>query len=116
MCVIKFLGRVDGVGDLGGTPRRRLAGAEYGSRLSQIVLNCRCLRVRAAEHAPRNRLDVLERSHGLADIVERGAGVPPKSVPVIPPHPERDVITLAENASRHGYCFEQQCLGFFEVP
>ena len=31
--------------------------------------------MRAAEHAPRDPLRVLERRHGLADIVERGGGV-----------------------------------------
>ena len=32
-------------------------------------------RVRAAEHAPRDPCRLLERRHGLAEIVERGAGV-----------------------------------------
>jgi len=31
--------------------------------------------VRAAEHAPRDPFHVLERRHGLAEIVERGGGV-----------------------------------------
>ena len=31
--------------------------------------------MRAAEHAPRDPFQVLERRHCLADIVERGAGV-----------------------------------------
>ena len=58
------------------TPRRRrwcLAGAERGSRVSQLVLNSRCNRMGATEHAPCNPFGVLERFHGLAEIVERGA-------------------------------------------
>ena len=31
--------------------------------------------MRATEHAPRDRFHVLERRHGLAQIVERGSGV-----------------------------------------
>ena len=56
--------------------RRRLARAERGSYLSHFVLNSRCDRVCAAEHAQRDPLNLLERRHGLAEIVERGAGVP----------------------------------------
>ena len=55
--------------------RGRLAGAKRGSRVSQIVLNPLCGWVRAAEHPPRNPFYVLERRHGLAEIVERGGGV-----------------------------------------
>ena len=50
--------------------RRRLAGAERSSRVSQGDLNPSCDRVRAAEHAPSDSLHVLERRHGLAEIVE----------------------------------------------
>ena len=32
--------------------------------------------MRATEHAPRGPFHVLERRHGLAEIVERGTGVP----------------------------------------
>ena len=53
------------------TPRRRLAGAERGSRISQVFLHPRCERVRAPEHAPRNPFGALEHCHGLAQIVER---------------------------------------------
>ena len=52
-----------------------LGGAERGSRVLQGSLNSFCDRVRAAEHAPRDPFRVLERRHGLADIVERGVGV-----------------------------------------
>ena len=55
--------------------RRRLAGAERGSRGSQVVLDPSCERVRASKHAFRNPCGVLERCHGLAEIVERGGGV-----------------------------------------
>ena len=56
-------------------PRRRLAGAEGVSTPSQIELNGSCERMCAAEHAPRDPFRVLERRHGLAEIVERGAVV-----------------------------------------
>ena len=42
------------------------------SRLSQGFLNPNYVRVRAAEDAPRGPFRVLERRHGLAEIVERG--------------------------------------------
>ena len=58
-----------------GGRRWRFAGAERGSRLSQIVLNFRCKRMRASEHAPRGPFSLLERRHGLAEIVEGGAVV-----------------------------------------
>ena len=54
---------------------QRFAGAERGSRVSQILLNSVCGRVCAAEHAPRGPFRVLERRHGLAEIVERGGWV-----------------------------------------
>ena len=55
--------------------RRRFAGTEHGSRELQGNLNPFCERVRATEHAPRGPFDILERRHGLAEVVERGAGV-----------------------------------------
>ena len=53
----------------------RFVGGEHFSCELQIALNIRCGRVRAAKHAPRHPFRLLERRHGLADIVERGAGV-----------------------------------------
>ena len=41
--------------------------------------------MRATEHAPRNPFRLLDCLHGLADIVERGAGVPAERPPVIIP-------------------------------
>ena len=41
-------------------------------------------RVRAAEHAPRNPFRVLERRHGLAEVVERGAVVLHERPRVVP--------------------------------
>ena len=58
-----------------GTLRGRLAGAEDGSRASQILLKCRYMWVRATEHAPSDPSHLLERIYGLAEIVERGGGV-----------------------------------------
>ena len=90
-----------------GIPRwRRFAGAERDSRaVSQCLLKSHCERVRATEHASRDPSNVLERRHSLAEIVERGAGVRAKRLRVIPPHPERDRITLTKNASRHWHDF-----------
>ena len=48
---------------------------EGGSRISQVALNPRCQRMRATEYAPRGPFIVLERRHGLVEIVERGAVV-----------------------------------------
>ena len=44
-------------------------------RASQSALNRQRYRVRATEHAPRGPFHVLERRHGLAEVVERGAFV-----------------------------------------
>jgi len=55
--------------------RRRFAGAELGSRESQIFLNPCRERVRCTEHAPRCRCQFLERRHGFAEIAARGGGV-----------------------------------------
>ena len=84
------------------------AGVERVSRLLQFVLNTSCERVCAAEHALRDPFRVLEGRHGLAELSERGAGVFANRPRVVPPHPEREIITLAENASRHGDRFAQQ--------
>ena len=62
----------------------------------------------ATEHAPRNMFRVFERSHGLAEIVKGGAGVLVERLRVIVPHLEREFMTLAKNASGHGYIFTQQ--------
>ena len=51
---------------------RRFASAERRSRESQLLLNRRCERVRTTEHAPRRPRRLLERIHGLAEIVKRG--------------------------------------------
>ena len=51
-----------------------VAGAEYGSRVWQFALNVYCERVRSAEHAPEDPFRLLERRHGLAEIVERRIG------------------------------------------
>ena len=56
--------------------QRRLAGAECGLRGSQTPLNRGGERVRATEHTPRDRSYLLERIHGLVEMVERRAVVP----------------------------------------
>ena len=92
------------------------AGAERGSRLSQILLHHRRDRMRATEHAPRGPFRLLERIYGLAEIVERGASVVVDCQRAIPPHPDRSLIILSEDASRHGHHFAQQQLGLCEAP
>ena len=64
--------------------------------------------MRATKHAPRGPFRVLERRHGLAEIVKGGAGVLVERFRVIVPHLERELMTLAKNASCHGYIFTQQ--------
>ena len=77
--------------------------------------------MRAAEDASRDPFRVLECLDGLAEIVERGAGAQAEAeaaerLRIKPPHPEREFMTISENASRHGHHFEQQRLGFCVVP
>ena len=95
--------------------RRRFAGAEVGSRFSQIVFKTPCERVRASEHAPHDRFRVLVYRHGLAKVVERGAVVHAKRRGVIQPHRERDFVTRSENAQYHGNFFQKQRLAFFKA-
>ena len=93
--------------------RRRFAGAERGSRFSHVVLNPCCERVRATKHAPREPFRVIKRRRGLAEIVERGAGVHVERHRVNCPRPEREIMTFSENASRHGHRFAQHRFGLF---
>ena len=59
-----------------GSPQDALAaGAERGPRLSQRFLNPHRGRVRSTQHAPRDPSRVLERRHGLTEVVERRAVV-----------------------------------------
>ena len=95
--------------------RRRFAAAERGSRVLQVALKSLCGRVRAAEDAPRDPVCVLERRHGLAEIVERGTVVLVERRRANPPRLERGVMTFTENASRHRHRFAQQRLGLFEA-
>ena len=96
------------------TPRRLLL-AEHQSRPLQVSLNRFSEWMRAAEHAACNPYGVFERRHGLAEIVERGAGVLVERPSVIHPHPKCGYIIIAENAPRHGHRFAEQRLGFFEA-
>ena len=82
--------------------RRRFAGAELGSRASQIVLNLYFERMRAAEHAPRDPRCLLERRHSLTEIVERRAVVHVERRCVNPLQPERVFMRVTKNLSRHG--------------
>ena len=69
--------------------RNCLSGAERGSRFSQGSLMCRCARVRGTKNAPRDWGRFRQRRHGLAEIVERGAGVFAEHPCVIPSHRRR---------------------------
>ena len=72
--------------------------------------------MRATEHAPPGPFYFLERRHGLAEVVECGAGVNGEHRCVTPPHLERDFMTLSKNAPRHGRRFAHQGLSFFQTP
>ena len=74
--------------------------------------------MRATQHTTRGPLYLLEHRNGFADIVERRAVVLAEHPPVIRPHTETEFnfITFSENASRYGYRFSKQCLGFSEAP
>ena len=71
--------------------------------------------MKPSEHALRGQRQFLEPPHGLEEIVECRAGVVVEHCCVIPPHPDRDFMTLAKNALRHGYHLAQNRLGFFEA-
>ena len=80
----------------------RVERRERKSRYFEAALNIFCERVRASEHSPRGPFRILERRRGLVEIVERGVGVHVERPRVIQLHVEREMMTLAENASRHG--------------
>ena len=73
--------------------RRRFAGAERGSRLFQVCCDLHREWVRAAEHAPRDPFRLLERRHGLAEIIERGNWVREERARVVRPYLELLFIT-----------------------
>ena len=85
----------------------RQRGSERGSRALQSARNRHCDRVRAAENTTHGPFRLLERRHGLALIFKRRA-VSVERHRVNSPHPERELMTLAENASSRGYHFAQQ--------
>ena len=96
-------------------PRRRFAGAERVSRVSQSGLKLRCARMRATKDAPSGPFHVLEHRQGLAEIVGRGGWVLVERQRVNFPKTERYRIIIAEDASRHGHHFAKQCLDFSEA-
>ena len=69
-------------------------GDGVSTNVPQVVLNGHCERVRAAHYASGDPFRLLERRHSLAEIVGRGAVVIPERPRVIPPHREREFITL----------------------
>ena len=90
-------------------------GGENSSRRFQTTLNRRGEWMRATKHLPRGPFSVLERIHGFADIVERGACVHVERRRVNSPHLECEFITLTKNTSRHRRRFTQQRPGLFEA-
>ena len=94
---------------------RFFVDAEHSSRLLQVMIDVFCRRVRGTEHAPPDPFRVLERRHGLADIVERGGRVPVERPRVIPTHLKDEIVARAANTSRHWYRFAEQCFDFFEA-
>ena len=70
--------------------------------------------MRASEDAPCDPFRLLERRHGFAKIIKRGGGLN-DNLRVIPPHLERVLMRISENAPRHGRRSAQQSLGFFET-
>ena len=69
--------------------------------------------MRRSEYALPRRRYGLERRHGLAEIVERGSLILEERQRVKPPHSEKGNVSLAENASCHGYNLAHQRTGFF---
>ena len=81
---------------------RRFAGVECCSRLSKSSLDLCYERIRATQHAACGPCRILERSHGLAEIVERGAGVEVDGYPVIRPNGPRGACSVARTRSQKG--------------
>ena len=86
--------------------------------MSQIVLNPNCVWVRAAEHAPRDAFRVLERRHGLAEVVERGTRVREEHISINRSHRKRDIIGRrrlqplgrnAKSSKRGALCGPDRC-------
>ena len=71
--------------------------------------------MRAAEYLTRDPVRLLERRHGLVEVVKRRAGVPVKCPPVTPPHPEREFVTFSQSAPYYGNVSAQQFRRCFEV-
>ena len=57
------------------TRRWRFAGTELRSSVAQGFLKCPYERMRAAKHTTPGPRRLLERRHGLAEIIERGVRV-----------------------------------------
>ena len=68
--------------------------------------------MRATERAPSDPFHVLERRHGLVEIVDRGTGVHAERLRVNRPHFEREFMNLSKNAPRHGHAFLAAALIF----
>ena len=80
-------------------------GAGRCSRISQALFTHFYEGMRCAEHAPRDPFHVLERRHGLAEIVECGVSVHVECLSVHFPHRERNCRIISESSTRHGHRF-----------
>jgi hypothetical protein len=69
--------------------------------------------MRISKNAPRDPIRILERTHGLAEIIDRGVGVLIERPRVNRPHFERHRITPTKNTLGHEYRFAQHRLAFF---
>ena len=74
--------------------------ASRAERVARLVFLNLYKRMRATEHTPLRPFHILQRRHGLAEIVERGVGVHVKRPRASLPHRERE-FRLSNNASRH---------------
>ena len=74
----------------------------------QLSIKARVEDVSKNHHLPRGPFYLLEQRHCLAEIVERGVGVPKERPRVIFPHPEREIIVISGNAPHRRYCFVHQ--------
>ena len=85
------------------------------ARLFQRLLGLRRLRMRRSENALPRMRNGFKRRHGFAAVIKRGAFVQVEHPRVNPPHLERHLMIITEDASRHRHCFAQQPPGFFET-
>ena len=80
--------------------------------------------MRAAKHAPRDPFRLLERRHGLADIIDRGVGIRVERLRVIPVKDAAGKPVALQFMGRAGpvgasdlaYAFDDELLRGLDVP